>query len=222
MIVRGELRPGDRLPKESELAARLGLSRESLREAVRGLALVGVLQVRQGDGTYVTSLQPQLLLQSISFFAELHQDAKLQQVLEARRMLEAGAAALAAHFATEEELAELERLVEEMAACESEEAFVENDMELHRRVAVASRNDVVAALLDNLSTRTTRARVWRGITEAGVNDRTREEHRAIYEALAARRADVASALITAHIAGVEAWVEHAAPVIEPTAAASER
>ena len=56
MIVRGELRPGDRLPKESELAARLNLSRGSLREAVRGLALVRVLEVRQGDGTYVTSL----------------------------------------------------------------------------------------------------------------------------------------------------------------------
>src|SRR5262245_48960983 len=62
MIVSGALRPGDRLPKESELAADLGLSRNSLREAVRALSLIRILDVRQGDGTYVTSLDPQLLL----------------------------------------------------------------------------------------------------------------------------------------------------------------
>jgi DNA-binding FadR family transcriptional regulator len=209
MIVRGELRPGDRLPKETELAARLGLSRGSLREAVRGLALVHVLEVRQGDGTYVTSLEPDLLLRSLSFFTELHQDATLQQVLEARRMLEAGAAALAAHSATADELATLHRLVDEMGECADVEAFVENDLEFHRVIAKASRNDVVVALLENLSSRTTRARVWRGISDARANDRTIEEHRAIYRALAARRADVASALITGHIAGVEFWLQSA-------------
>src|SRR5690242_14033425 len=127
MIVRGDLRPGDKLPVENELAARLGLSRGSLREAVRALAVMRVLEVRQGDGTYVTSLEPDLLLQSIGFFTELNQESTLVQVLDARRMLEAGAAALAAHFATPSELATLERLVEEMPGCESVEAFVDND-----------------------------------------------------------------------------------------------
>jgi GntR family transcriptional repressor for pyruvate dehydrogenase complex len=210
MIVRGELRPGDRLPIENELAARLGLSRGSLREAVRALALMRVLEVRQGDGTYVTSLEPELLLQSISFLTELNQEATLVQVLDARRMLEAGAVMLAAHFATPEELATLERLVDEMPGCETVEAFVENDMEFHRVIAVASRNDVVVALLDNLSSRTARARVWRGIAETGANERTIGEHRAIYEAIATRRGDLASALITAHIANVESWLRHAA------------
>lgn len=210
MIMRGELRPGDRLPKESELAARLGLSRGSLREAVRGLTLVRVLEARQGAGTYVTSLEPELLLQSIGFFADLQQETTLLQILEARRLLEAGTASSAAHFATEEELARLERLVEDMSACASVDAFVENDVAFHRVIAVASRNAVVVALLDNLSSRTTRARAWRGSTEAGANQRTVEEHRAIYEALVAHRADVASALMTAHIAGVESWLEHAA------------
>src|SRR3954452_24324570 len=109
MIVRRELRPGDPLPKESELAARLNLSRGSLREAVRGLALVRVLEVRQGDGTYGTSLKPELLLESISFFTELQtEEESLHQILEARRMLEAGTAALAALLATPDELATLE------------------------------------------------------------------------------------------------------------------
>jgi DNA-binding FadR family transcriptional regulator len=216
MIVRGELRPGDRLPKESELAARLNLSRGSLREAVRGLALVRVLEVRQGDGTYVTSLKPELLLESISFFTELQgEEASLQQILEARRMLEAGTAALAALLATPDELATLERLVDEMSNLDDVEAFVENDLEFHRVIAVASRNDVVIALLDNLSSRTTRARVWRGLTQSRAYERTVEEHRAIYEALAAKRADIAAAVITAHIASVASWIEHAAEDTDP-------
>jgi GntR family transcriptional repressor for pyruvate dehydrogenase complex len=211
MIVRGELRPGDRLPRESELAARLNLSRGSLREAVRGLALVRVLEVRQGDGTYVTSLKPELLLETISFFTELQdEEASLHQIMEARRMLEAGTAALAAQLATPEDLAVLEQLVDEMAGLEDVEAFVENDLKFHRAIALASRNDVVVALLDNLSSRTTRARVWRGLTQSRAYERTVEEHRAIYEALKAKRGDIASAVVTAHIAAVDAWLEHAA------------
>jgi GntR family transcriptional repressor for pyruvate dehydrogenase complex len=209
MIVRGELRPGDRLPKEPELAAKLGLSRGSLREAIRALTLIRILEARQGDGTYVTSLEPDVLLETLSFVADLHLDRTLLQILEARRMLEAGAAALAARNATEEELAQLERLVSEMDDCDTVEAFVENGLAFHRLVAVASRNPVVVALLDSLSGRTTRARVWRGISEASANAQTAREHRAIYEALANRRGDVASALITAHIAGVESWLRSA-------------
>src|SRR5438067_13663850 len=74
MIVSGELRPGDRLPKEADLATRLGLSRNSLREAVRALSLVRVLDVRQGDGTYVTSLRPALLLGALALVADFHRD----------------------------------------------------------------------------------------------------------------------------------------------------
>jgi DNA-binding FadR family transcriptional regulator len=74
MIVSGQLRPGDRLPKEADLANRLGLSRNSLREAVRALSLVRVLDVRQGDGTYVTSLRAELLLDAVSFLADFHRD----------------------------------------------------------------------------------------------------------------------------------------------------
>src|SRR5262249_8923767 len=67
MITSGVLRAGDRLPREADLAAELGLSRSSLREAVRALSLVNILDVRRGDGTYVTSLEPQLLLEALSF-----------------------------------------------------------------------------------------------------------------------------------------------------------
>src|SRR3954469_23790967 len=79
MIISGELAPGDRLPKEADLAERLGLSRNSLREAVRALALINVLDVRQGDGTYVTSLEPHLLLDALSFVVDFHRDDTVLQ-----------------------------------------------------------------------------------------------------------------------------------------------
>jgi len=104
MIVSGELQPGDRLPAESELARRLGLSRSSLREAVRALSLVRILDVRQGDGTYVTSLDSDVLLDAMSFLADLHHDNHVMHTLEARRVLEAAVAALAAQYIDDDEL----------------------------------------------------------------------------------------------------------------------
>src|SRR5215467_14466771 len=96
LIVTGRWRPGDRLPREADLALELGLSRNSLREAVRALSLVRVLEVRQGDGTYVSSLEPDLLLETTGFVAHLLQDHTVLELFEVRRLLEPAAAALAA------------------------------------------------------------------------------------------------------------------------------
>ena len=88
MITSGALRAGDRLPREADLAADLGLSRSSLREAVRALSLVNILDVRRGDGTYVTSLEPRLLLEALSFIVDFHRDDTLLEFLRVRRILE--------------------------------------------------------------------------------------------------------------------------------------
>ena len=207
MIIRGELAAGDRLPKEADLAARLRLSRNSLREAVRALTLARILEARQGDGTYVTSLEPSMLLEPLTFMAEFHQDRTLLHVLEVRRILEAAAAALAAQYITDEELAELRRVVDEMDACETVEAFVANDLKFHRLIGAASRNPVLASVLDSFSTPMSRARVWRGVTQANAIAQTKAQHAALYDALAHHRPDIARAVATAHIAGVEAWLE---------------
>lgn len=207
MIVSGELRPGDRLPREADLAQRLGLSRNSLREAVRALTLVRILDVRHGDGTYVTSLEPGVLLDALSFVVDLHQDRSVLYFLQARRVLEAEAAALAAQNIDEEGLAELRRLIETSRDCATAEEFVDNDLGFHRRIAVASGNPVLASLLDTVSGRTTRARVWRAITQSGATERTHAEHQAIFETLERRQPDLARAWATVHVAGVEAWLE---------------
>ena len=207
MIVSGELRPGDRLPREADLAQRLGLSRNSLREAVRALTLVRILDVRHGDGTYVTSLEPDVLLDALSFVVDLHQDRSVLYFLQARRVLEAEAAALAAQNIDEDGLAELRRLIATSRDCATAEEFVDNDLAFHRRIAVASGHPVLASLLDTVSGRTTRARVWRAITQGGAPERTHAEHQAIFETLERRQPDLARAWATVHVAGVEAWLE---------------
>jgi GntR family transcriptional regulator, transcriptional repressor for pyruvate dehydrogenase complex len=207
MIVSGELGPGDRLPREADLAERLGLSRSSLREAVRALSLVRILDVRQGDGTYVTSLDPALLLEALSFVVELHEDRSVLALLEARRVIEAASAALAAQRIQPAQLDELRRLLEAMPGCDSVEEFVDNDLAFHRTIAAGSANPVIATLLETVSGRTARARVWRGITEAGAIDRTMAEHRAIFDAIEHRQPELARSWMTVHVASVEAWLE---------------
>jgi DNA-binding FadR family transcriptional regulator len=208
MLVEGELRPGDRLPVEKDLAARLGVSRNTLREAVRALAAIRVLQTRQGDGTYVTSLSPDLLLDGMGFVADLHRESGALQFLHVRRLLEPEATALAATRLAEADLARLADLLTEAEALARAdmvdyEALLANDRAFHSLIIGACGNPVLAALIENTSSRTVRARVWRGLTEDGAAARTISEHRAIYRALVERDGDRARLRAVMHIVGVE-------------------
>jgi GntR family transcriptional regulator, transcriptional repressor for pyruvate dehydrogenase complex len=209
MVTSGELGPGDRLPKESDLAERLGLSRNSLREAVKALSLIKILDVRQGDGTYVTSLAPNLLLESLSFVVDFHRDDTVLEFMEVRRILEPAAAALAAERMTAEQLTGLRKVLGDLGPDPSVEALVANDLEFHRLIAEGAGNSVLCSLIDGLSGPTVRARVWRGLTQDGAVDRTREQHQTIVEAIEGRNADLARSWTTVHIAGVEDWLRRA-------------
>ncbi|WP_369201284.1 FadR/GntR family transcriptional regulator [Streptomyces sp. PU-14G] len=206
MIVSGALGPGDRLPKESELATELGLSRNSLREAVRALALIRVLDVRQGDGTYVTSLDPKLLLEAMSFVVDFHRDDTVLEFLAVRRILEPAATAMAGQRIAEEELDALEGQLDALGTEPSVEELVAADLEFHRRIVASCGNTVLCSLLDGLSGPTTRARVWRGLTQQDAVSRTLHEHRQILAALRARDAEAARSWATVHIASVEQWL----------------
>jgi len=206
MIVSGALRPGDRLPKESELAADLGLSRNSLREAVRALSLIRILDVRQGDGTYVTSLDPQLLLEALSFVVDFHRDDTVLEFLAVRRILEPAATAMAAALIPEAELEALQAQLDALGEQPSVEELVAADLEFHRGIVQASGNSVLCSLLDGLSGPTTRARIWRGLTQEDAVSRTLHEHGAILAALRDRDAEAARSWATVHIASVEQWL----------------
>jgi GntR family transcriptional repressor for pyruvate dehydrogenase complex len=211
MISSGEFKPGDRLPKESDLAARLQVSRNSLREAIRALSLIHIVDVRQGDGTYVTSMEPDRLSEAVSFVIDFHQADKIVHLLEVRRVLEPAATALAAARIGGEDLDALRALLDEMRATESVEAMVRLDAEFHGRIAECSGNPVLASLIDAISAPTTRARVWRGITQEDAVGRTQEEHERIYAALSAHEPELARSWATVHVAGVEQWVRVSVP-----------
>src|ERR1041384_2868716 len=140
MILSGELLPGTKLPRENELAERLGVSRSSLREAVRALAALNVVEVRQGDGTYVTSLTPEVLLDVIGFGIDLVTDPSVLDVFEVRRFLETAATTTAGSSITDDELAALRECTERMARAETVEELVRADEEFHHIVASATGN----------------------------------------------------------------------------------
>jgi DNA-binding FadR family transcriptional regulator len=193
MIRSGELQPGTKLP----------------REAVRALVALNVLEVRQGDGTYVTSLTPDVLLDVVGFGIDLVTDPSLAEVFEVRRFLETAATAAAAISITDDELAALRECMDRMTGAENVEELVRVDEEFHHIVSAATGNSVLVALMDNFSSRTLRARLWRGVMERGALERTKQWHRAILEGLEARDPQLATAADLMHLAEGEAWLRRA-------------
>lgn len=206
LIFSGDLLPGQRLPREADLARQLGLSRNSLREAVRALALVRILDVRQGDGTYVSNLDGDSLLEAFAFIVEFHQDSSVLELLEVRRILEPAASARAAALMDDTAGTELDRLLSRVNANSSVEELVANDVEFHRRIAAASGNPVLASLIESLTAPTRRARLWRGLTQEDALRRTLSEHRSILDAIRQHDAELARMWATVHVAGVEQWL----------------
>lgn len=209
MITSGRVRPGEKLPREADLAAELGLSRSSLREAVKALSLINVLDVRRGDGTYTTSLAPSLLLETLSFAVDFHRDDSVLEFLETRRVVEPAATALAAVRMTESEAAALGEVLDTVTVDSPPDDFVAADLEFHRRIAAGAGNSVLASLVDSMSLPTARARVWRGMTEPRALERTMAEHRAIHQAIVNRDPDLARSWATTHISAVESWLRTA-------------
>lgn len=203
MILSGQVGPGEKLPKETELATRFGLSRSSLREAVRALILAGVLKTRQGDGTYVTSLEPHHLLETMGLAVDFMRTNTLVELFEVRRLIEPAATALATARMTPDGLSRLLESLRRMDEAETVEDLVEADDEFHGEISAATGNAALAAFLQNLYGRTMRARIWRGLAEEDAVQRTKVCHRAIYEAISSRDAELARAAATMHIAEVE-------------------
>jgi DNA-binding FadR family transcriptional regulator len=142
-ITTGEWRVGERIPTEPELVTALGVGRNTVREAVRALAHAGLLEVRQGDGTFVRATS------ELSGAVRRLCGPELRDVLEVRRTLEVEGARLAASARTEAELEQLTRLLEtrdEAAAASQWARFVQTDADFHHLVVIASHNRLLAEL----------------------------------------------------------------------------
>jgi GntR family transcriptional repressor for pyruvate dehydrogenase complex len=213
MLMSGELKPGDRLPPEKELGDKLGLSRSSLREAVKALELIRVLDVRHGDGTYVTSLEPRLLVEAMSFVVDLHQDVSVLEIFEVRRILEPAAAAMATLRVAPEDIETLRGIVRSVAADTSVEDLVHHDLSFHRHISELSGNSYLSSLIDTLASSTVRARIWRGLTEKNAVAQTLAEHRRIVDALATGDPELVRSLVVVHINGVQGWLQQTGRVL---------
>ena len=206
MIANGELAPGQRLPREQDLALQLGLSRSSLREAVRALTLVRVLETRQGDGTYVTSLTSHLLLESLSFVTHLLRDSQMVEVWEVRRLLEPAATAQAAARMSPEAHEQLRLLLERFATATSVEETMLADEAFHRHINGWSGNSLLASVIETVSVRTLRMRTWRKATDEAHRVAAYDDHLPLYRAIVARDPELARALAAMHVAEGELWL----------------
>ena len=212
LIQSEQLAPGDRLPPEPQLSAQLGLSRSGLREAIKALELARVVDVRRGDGTYVTSLAPRLLLEGFGLAVDLLRDDSLPQIMEVRRLLEPAATGLAASRITPAQLDELAGLLTRMRAASADaELLIGYDAAFHHAIAAATGNESLMSLLDGLNGRTLRARLWRGMTDSQVSVRTIAEHERIYQALRAGDAVLAQATALVHVDTSESWLRSLLP-----------
>jgi GntR family transcriptional regulator, transcriptional repressor for pyruvate dehydrogenase complex len=211
MITSGRLSAGSRLPVEKDLAEDLGVSRGSLREGVRALALMGVLESRQGDGTYVTALDPATLLGPLAVLVDLQRPGNMVDLMTVRRVLEVEAAGRAALRITDAELTQAGDVLAHMEVLIARDvvdhqAVMEADVALHRVIADASGNPTLSALIQGLASRTVRARTWRALHEEGAESRTQAEHQDILAALKARDPDAARLRMGVHLLGVEEYL----------------
>jgi GntR family transcriptional repressor for pyruvate dehydrogenase complex len=197
-----QLRPGSKLPPERSLAGMMDVSRPVVREALRALALMRVVDIRPGDGTYITSLEPKQLIAHLDFvFAK--DSVALVQLLEARRVVEAGNARLAATRATETEIAALGDLVAALAACiDDPDRFSELDIAVHDAVCAAADNFLLSQFMNIIDTlgKVSRERTGglRQVREAALRD-----HRRILDALRAHDPDAAQRAMLEHLDHVE-------------------
>ena len=207
MIQSGELPPGARLPPENQLAVQMGISRSGVREAVKVLESARVLDIRRGDGTYVTSLEPKLLLEGVGFAVELLQGETLLEVMEVRRLLEPAATGLAAVRISDRQLEVLAGALQQMRDAASDpEMLVQADVAFHRIVIASTGNETLTSLLDGLSGKTVRARIWRGLVLGNVTQNTIDEHQAIYDALRAGDPFLAQSAALLHVNTSVAWL----------------
>lgn len=192
LLARGRYQPGDRLPPERELAEGLGLSRPTLREAIRRLTEASLLESRQGSGTYVA-------------------DIDFAAVFEVRLQLEPFAAAVAARLRSDDDLLRLDALVKLLPGLmDDPEAFTATDLQIHRAVADASGNPVLRDFLERLTELT---RLSRPISSPATVARrtTLRDLRRLVRAVRANDAEAASTAMTVHLESMREIVERRAP-----------
>ncbi len=202
LILEGRLRPGDKLPPERELVEMFEVSRSSVRDAIRTLELIGLVEARQGEGTVVRELSVDSLVNPLAAML-LRKRELVGELLEVRKMIEPTLAARAARHASPEEFAYLEDILRRQEEkVRRGELAIEEDSEFHYAIATAARNSVVLKVLDVLMDLLRECR-QRSLQVEGRLERSLEGHRRILAAIQGRDASAAEAAMRQHVGEIE-------------------
>ena len=200
-LISGDLRPHDRILSERELATRLQVSRGSLREAMRAMAMLGIIEIRPGQGTFVRSPDVRVLNDFFGVMLAMREHL-YDDVLEARIAIECQAIRLACDNATEADLRHIESaLGRVLQTVQNAEAGAEADYAFHSAIVSASQNEVLRFIYDAITTLLKRSHLERRtavIDKPGFLETLGDAHRQVYEAILLRDADQAMALLRAH------------------------
>ncbi len=200
MIQRGELNLGDRLPPERDLAKLLGVSRPTLRAGIRSLTTVGILQSRQGAGTFVTKAEESPTLDSnpLRMMAALH-GFTTDEMFEARLALEMSISAFAAERINSEQMTQMAEEVAGMyASLDEPEQYLVHDMRFHQIVAAASNNRILTSLMNMVAKILFESRSKTVHRALDLKD-SAEQHREIYRAIRAHNPEEARQAMRNHL-----------------------
>jgi GntR family transcriptional regulator, transcriptional repressor for pyruvate dehydrogenase complex len=206
-LILKKLRPGDKLPAERELASQLGVSRSSIRDAIRKLELMGLVEPRQGAGTVVREVSTESLAAPLANVIT-HKRQMVSELLDFRKMLEPPLAGRAAARVTAGEIADMEDILRRQERKLGEgQLAVEEDTEFHYSIATASGNTVVLKILDVVMDmlRETRSR---SLQTEGRPQKSLAGHRRILTAIKRHDSQAAETAMRQHIRDVEKMVEN--------------
>ena len=201
-IAAGRLKPGDKLPPERALAERFRVSRSSVRDAIRALQLMGLVRSRQGGGTTVCELSAESLVAPLSKALAAREEL-VEELLEARKLIEPALAARAAALATPEEVAKLAAILErQREKTRRDQPILEEDSDFHYTIALAARNGVVRRMVDLLMDLLRESRM-RGMQVPGRPQRSLAGHRRVLLAIQRRDPRAAHAAMLRHLREIE-------------------
>ncbi|MEA1960091.1 MAG: FadR/GntR family transcriptional regulator [Bacillota bacterium] len=150
MIKRGELKPGNKLPSERDMAESLGVSRASVREALTALEAIGILDIRPGEGTFVRQTNDQETFEPLALVLAVEQNPGAQ-MMEVRRVLESESAALAAERASQEDLNKIDKSLKKMKASSTVQEAVAADLRFHFAIAEATKNTILLRIMNTVA-----------------------------------------------------------------------
>ena len=198
-IITGDLKVGEKLPPERELAEQFGVSRTAVREAVKALQEKGLLEVLPGRGTFISNGTSRAMRHSLGRMIKFGQREASGNLVEVREIIEPEIAALAAPRANEENIAAMREAVAVMdGALDDADLFVEADLDFHLALAEATQNALIPALIDSIVDLLREQRKRISNTPGGL-ERGQFHHKRILEAIIRRDAEAARIAMRDHL-----------------------